>query len=119
VADVVEVRGLRVMGVHGVLPEEQARAQPFEIDLDVETDLSAAGRTDDLADTIDYGNLAEMVARVVSGERFRLLERLAERIAEVVLEDERVESVTVAVRKLRPPVPVNLSTVGVRITRSR
>jgi dihydroneopterin aldolase/2-amino-4-hydroxy-6-hydroxymethyldihydropteridine diphosphokinase len=53
----------------------------------------------------------------VSGERFQLLERLAERIAEVVLGDARATSVTVAVRKLRPPVPVDLTTAGVRITR--
>jgi len=119
VTDTVELRGLWVMGVHGVLPEEQTRAQPFEVDLDVEADLSVAGRSDDVADTVDYGVLAEAVARVVGGERFQLLERLAERIAEVVLDDPRAVSVTVAVRKLRPPVPVDLSTAGVRITRRR
>ena len=116
-SDTIELRGLRVVGVHGALPEEQTRAQPFEVDLDVVADLALAGRTDDLSDTLDYGAVAEMVAKVVTGERFQLLERLAERIAEVVLEDPRATSVTVAVRKLRPPVPVDLSTAGVRITR--
>jgi len=115
--DRLELRGLRVMGVHGVLPEEQTRTQPFEVDLDVEVDMAAAGRTDDLGDTLDYGALVEMAAKVVGGERFQLLERLAERIAEVVLADPRATSVTVAVRKLRPPVPVDLATAGVRITR--
>jgi dihydroneopterin aldolase len=115
--DRLELRGLRVMGVHGVLPEEQTRTQPFEIDLDVEVDMAAAGRSDDLGDTLDYGALVEMAAKVVGGERFQLLERLAERIAEVVLADPRAASVTVAVRKLRPPVPVDLATAGVRITR--
>jgi len=115
--DRIELRGLRVTGVHGVLPEEQTRPQPFEVDLDVMTDLAVAGRSDDLVDTLDYGALAEMVAKVVTGERFQLLERLAERIAEVVLDDRRAVSVTVAVRKLRPPVPVDLATAGVRITR--
>jgi dihydroneopterin aldolase len=115
--DRLEVRGLRVVGVHGVLPEERVRAQPFEVDHDVVADLRAAGRSDDLADTLDYGALAEMAAKVVGGERFQLLERLAERIAEVVLEDPRATSVTVAVRKLRPPVPVDVATAGVRITR--
>ena len=115
--DVIEVRGLRVVGTHGVLPEEQTRSQPFEVDLDVVADLRAAGQSDDLGDTLDYGALVEMVAKVVSGERFQLLERLAERIAEVVLGDARATSVTVSVRKLRPPVPVDVATAGVRITR--
>lgn len=115
--DRLELRGLRAMGVHGALPEEQTRAQPFEVDLDVMADLATAGRSDALADTLDYGSIVEMVAKVVTGERFQLLERLAERIAEVILEDPRAVSVTVTVRKLRPPVPVELATAGVRITR--
>ena len=115
--DTIELRGLRAQGVHGVLPEEQVRAQPFEVDLSVEADLRAAGRSDDLADTLDYGAITESVAKVVTGEHFALLERLAERIADVVLTDGRVRSVTVSVRKLRPPVPVDLATAGVTITR--
>jgi dihydroneopterin aldolase len=115
--DRIELTGLRALGVHGVLPEEQVRAQPFEVDLSVEVDLRAAGHTDDLADTLDYGALCDTVAKVVAGEHFALLERLAERIAEVVLGDGRVTSVTVTVRKLRPPVPIDLATAGVTITR--
>ena len=105
------------MGVHGALPEEQVRVQPFEVDVDVEADLAAAGRSDDLADTVDYGALAALVVRVVEEEHCVLLERLAERIADAVRADPRVHSVTVVVRKLRPPVPVDLDTAGVRITR--
>jgi dihydroneopterin aldolase len=119
VTDQIELRGLRVAGVHGALPEERTRAQPFEVDLDIVADLAGAGQSDTLADTVDYGAVTAAVAKVVSGERFQLLERLAERIAEVVLEDPRAVSVTVAVRKLRPPVPVDLATAGVRITRDR
>jgi FolB domain-containing protein len=117
--DALEVRGLRALAVCGALPEEQVRAQPIEVDLDVWADLRAAGRSDALADTIDYGAVVADVERVLIHERFTLLERLAERVAEVVLADERVEAVTVAVRKLRPPVPQQLDTTGVRITRSR
>lgn len=118
-ADVIELRGLRALGRHGCLPEEQQRAQPFEVDLDVAMDLSPAGASDDLGDTLDYGAAAEAVAAVVAEESSALLERVAERIAEVVLADQRVLSVTVAIRKLRPPVPVHLATAGVRITRRR
>jgi dihydroneopterin aldolase len=116
---VIQVRGLRVLGTHGVLAEEQSRAQPFEVDLDVSADLSRAAATDDLADTVDYGSVAASVERVVSTERFALIERLAGRIAEVVLQDERVTSVTVTVRKLRPPIPAHLDHVAVVITRAR
>src|SRR5207248_1456291 len=82
------------------LPEEQVRAQPFAVDLDVEADLAAAGRSDDLSDTVDYGALAALVVRVIEEEHCVLLERLAERIADAVRADERVRSVTVVVRQL-------------------
>ena len=118
-ADRIELRGLRVLGVHGALAEEQTRAQPFELDVDVSADLSRAGATDDLDDTLDYGAIAEAAARIVSSERFTLLERLAQRVADEILADERVETVTVTVRKLRPPVAVDLQTAAVRITRGR
>jgi dihydroneopterin aldolase len=115
--DRIELRGLRAVGHHGVTTAEQAVAQPFEIDLDVVADLRPAGRSDALGDTADYGSLALAAAAVVSGERWALLERLAERIAEVVLAHDHVRSVTVVVRKLRPPVPVDLASAGVRVTR--
>jgi dihydroneopterin aldolase len=118
-ADRIELRGLRALGICGALPEEQVRAQPIEVDLDVVADLGAACASDDLDDTVDYGALASDVERVIVSERFTLLERLAQRLADVVLADERVVEVTVAVRKLRPPVPQQLDTSGVRITRRR
>jgi len=117
--DVIELRGLRVLGTHGVLAEERSRAQPFEVDLDVEADLAAAGASDDLAQTLDYGRLAELVAGIVAGGHLQLLEALASRIAAAVLDDSRVQSVTVTVRKLRPPVPLDLASAGVRVTRAR
>ena len=117
--DQIELRGLVASGYCGALSEEQTRAQPLEVDLDVALDLQGPGATDALEDTVDYGVLCAMVERIITTERFTLLERLAERIAEVTLADERVDEVTVAVRKLRPPVPQQLSTSGVRITRRR
>ncbi len=114
----IQLRGLRVVGVHGALPEEQERAQPFEVDIDVATDLSAAGASDALTDTVDYGAVAAAAERVVAGERHRLLERLATRIADAVLDlDVRIASVTVTVRKLRPPVPLDLASAAVALTR--
>jgi dihydroneopterin aldolase len=115
--DRIELRGLRAVGTHGALPEEQTRAQPFEVDVVVVADLRAAGQSDDLGDTVDYGALAYAVERVVTRERFQLLERLAERIADEVRSDPRVDEVEVTVRKLRPPVAVDLSSVAVTVTR--
>ncbi len=118
-SDVVQLRGIRAMGVHGVLPEERTRPQPFEVDVDLCLDLRKPGLSDRLEDTADYGVLAEVVAACVSEERHALLERLAERIAELALADTRVTSVTVTVRKLRPPLAVPVDHVAVRITRRR
>jgi dihydroneopterin aldolase len=117
--DRIELRGLRAEGICGVLPHEQEHPQPLEVDLDLELDLTAAATSDDLDDTVDYGAVCAAVEKVVTTERFALLERLAARVAEVVLADGRVVRVTVAVRKLRPPVPQQLATSGVRITRAR
>lgn len=108
---------MRALGTHGALPEEQFRAQPFEVDLDVAIDLRKPGQSDALEDTLDYGALAAAVERVITGERFQLLERLAERIADEVRLDRRVESTTVTVRKLRPPVAVDLASAAVTVTR--
>ena len=118
--DKVLLRGLRVVGTHGVLAEEQTRAQPFEVDLELSVDRSTASRSDALEDTVDYGAVADVAAGVVADERFALLERLAGRIADAVLGlDERIGAVEVTVTKLRPPVPMDLASAAVRLTRSR
>jgi dihydroneopterin aldolase len=120
VADRIELRGLRIAGIVGVLPHEQAQPQPLELDLDLGLDLSVAGASDDLGDTVDYGAVCAVVEQVVTATSFALLEALAERIAAALLGgDGRLDSITVAVRKLRPPVAQHLDTSGVRITRAR
>lgn len=118
--DCLQLRGLRVMALCGALPEERVRAQPFELDVDIGADLAPSGETDDLGDTIDYGEVCAAVCAVAEGGQFTLMEAMAQKVAEVCLEaDRRVLWVTVEVRKLRPPVPQHLSTSGVRITRDR
>ena len=115
----IRVIGLTVTGTHGALTEEQVRAQPFRVDAEIGLDLSIAGRSDDVSDTVDYGDLVTALARVVRTERHHLLERLAARLVETCLADERVRSATVEVAKLRPPVPEVLEAASVRVTRSR
>jgi dihydroneopterin aldolase len=119
--DRIELRGLRALGTHGVLPEEQVRAQPFEIDLEIVADLAAAGRSDALADTVDYGAVSQAVASVVQGEHADLMEHLAQRVVDATFEvaGAAASAVTVTVRKLRPPVPVDLASAAVTITRLR
>ena len=107
------------MALCGVLPEERTRRQPFEIDVDVAVDLSRAGTTDDLADTVDYGGLCERIDQLALDEQYSLLEKFATRVAEVVLATPLVTAVTVTVRKLRPPVAQHLSTSGVCIHRTK
>jgi dihydroneopterin aldolase len=118
-ADRIELRGIGALGVHGVLPEEKHRPQPFTVDVDLITDLRPAGKSDDLAHTIDYGALAEAVAAEVAGPPAALLEHLAQRIAErlLAIAGPQAISVTVTLHKLRPPVPVDMDSAGVRITR--
>ena len=116
--DLIRLQGLRLMGTHGALPEERGRAQPFEVDVDLTVDVAVAGRTDALADTVHYGDVSLAVEKVVTGEQHRLLERLATRVADDVLKvDRRITSVTVTVRKMRPPLAVDLSCAAVTITR--
>ena len=118
--DQIHLSGLRVMGTHGVLAEEQTRAQPFQVDLVLSVDLAAASTSDALDDTVDYGEVTAVVAGIVEGEHFALLERLAGRIVAAVLAlDERVAAVDVTVTKLRPPVPSDLSSAAVRLVRAR
>lgn len=119
-ADRIELRGLRVSGLVGVLDLEKRQAQPLEIDLDLSVDLAAAGASDDLADTVDYGAVCDTVAATVGERHVDLLEHLTARVADAVLAlDDRVAAVAVTVRKLRPPVPHDLATSGVHLVRVR
>lgn len=118
-ADRIELRGLRLVGICGLLPEERERPQPLELDLDVYGSLGAAGASDDLGDTVDYGRVCDTVASVVMQLQPKLLEHLADRIAGALLADVHISAVTVSVRKLRPPVPHDLGSSGVRIHRDR
>ncbi|HEU0170851.1 MAG TPA: dihydroneopterin aldolase [Acidimicrobiales bacterium] len=118
--DRIELRGLRVVGRIGVLDHERAQDQPLEIDLDLAVDLGAAGASDDLVDTVDYGAVCTAVAATVAEGHVALLEHLAVRVADAVFRlDERIGAVDLTIRKLRPPVPVDLATSGVHIVRTR
>jgi dihydroneopterin aldolase len=123
--DQIELAGLRVMASVGVLPEERSRRQPLELALVLTADLAPAGASDALADTVDYGAVADAVVAACAQRHYDLLERLAQVVADAALSEgrsdgeagARVAEVTVTVRKLRPPVAHDLALAGVRITR--
>ena len=116
-ADSITLRGLRVRAHHGVLEQERADGQTFVLDVKACLDLSEAGTTDELSSTLDYGTLAEAIHRRVSGERWNLIERVAERVAELVLEDRRVVRVEVTVHKPEAPIAVEFEDVSVTVVR--
>ena len=118
-ADLIELKGIKALGTIGVLPEEQERAQPFEVDVLLESDLSKPGQTDELTDTVNYAEIVEVVVNVITGENHQLLERVAQRLADETLRLQGVEAVTISIRKLRPPVPHLLDHSAVTIRRER
>lgn len=116
--DRLVLSGIKASGIHGVLDSERDSSQPFEINLAIEADLTAASASDDLGLTIDYSRVAADVSRIVREETFGLIEALASRIAEAVLADSRISAVEVEVRKLRPEVEARLSYAAVQIRRT-
>lgn len=115
--DVIELRELRCAAVVGVLREERERPQPLAFDLDIERPFEEAALNDDLSETTNYAEVLSLVSDVARDGAFLLLETLAYRVArEVLAFDGAVTAVTVAVRKLRPPVEEDVATVGVRCT---
>lgn len=118
-ADLIRLRGLRVRGFHGVLAAERRDGQDFVVDVTLELDVSGAARSDDVADTVHYGELAEALAAVVAGEPVNLIETLAERLAAVCLADARVGAAEVTVHKPQAPIPLDFADVAVTIRRPR
>ena len=117
--DRISIRGIEVHAHHGVYAAEQELGQTFLIDMTASLDLTKAGATDDLTATIHYGDLAQAIHRRVADERWDLIERVAERVAELVLEDSRVEMVEVTVHKPHAPIALPFDDVAVTVTRRR
>ncbi|OBH85958.1 dihydroneopterin aldolase [Mycobacterium scrofulaceum] len=118
-ADRIELRGLTIRGRHGVFEHERADGQDFVIDMTVWIDLAQAAASDELADTYDYGRLAQLAADIVAGPPRNLIETVGGEIADQVMDDERVHAVEVVVHKPRAPIPQQFSDVAVVVRRSR
>jgi len=117
-ADRISLTGLRVAGRHGVFEHERRDGQDFVVDLVVWLDLGRAGRSDALADTLDYGALAGLAADIVAGPPRDLIEAVATEIADAVMSTWTVHAVEVTVHKPSAPIPLAFDDVAVTIRRS-
>jgi len=118
VSDQIRVTGIKAFGYHGVLPHEATDGQEFTVDLLVTLDLRAASLSDDLQDTINYSDLAQIAHDNIVGDRVQLIERLAGRIGEEISSAySQITSVSVTVHKPHAPVAVNFEDISVTITK--
>ena len=117
--DLVEIRGLKLRGRHGVTDVERADEQPIIVNLAARLDARTAAIFDDIASTLDYEEAVRIVAKIVTGESFALLETLADRIARAILANPRVMDVWVRVAKTHAPLSEDVEEVAVEVSRSR
>jgi FolB domain-containing protein len=119
-SDVIELRGLRVSAIVGVLPEEREREQPLVVDIDFERPFRDAAASDDLLGTTNYAEVLALAQAVIVEGHFLLLETLAHRVAQAVLDfDSAIEWARVRAHKVRPPVPQDVVSLGVSCTLRR
>ena len=117
--DQIRLSGITAFGYHGVFEHERREGQTFGADVVVHLDTRRAAARDDLAHTLNYGELAEQVSAVLAGEPVDLIETVAERIAATVLASGVVQAVDVAVHKPNAPIQVPFDDVVVAIHRDR
>jgi dihydroneopterin aldolase/D-erythro-7,8-dihydroneopterin triphosphate epimerase len=116
-ADFIEIQDLLLRTIVGINPEERENRQDVVLNLRLETDLREPGRTDDIGQTVNYRTLCKQVIELVESSQFLLVERLAEEVAQLCLNDARVRSVRVSVEK--PGALRFARSVGVVIERRR
>lgn len=117
--DEITLKGLRVFGRHGVFDFEREQGQNFVIDVTLRVSTAQAAASDDVADTVHYGELAERIVAIVAGEPVNLIETVAERIATEVLTDTRIAGADVTVHKPDAPIAHSFTDVSVTVRRDR
>ncbi|KAA9130395.1 dihydroneopterin aldolase [Microbacterium caowuchunii] len=117
--DRITITGLRGFGFHGVYPEEKREGQEFVVDVTMTLDLRPAAASDDVADTVHYGEVADDVVAEIEQRPVDLIETLAARIADVVLARPLVGAVAVTVHKPSAPITVPFTDVSVTVERTR
>jgi dihydroneopterin aldolase len=117
-SDQINIIGIKAFGYHGVLPHEAIEGQEFIVDLLINLDLQAASRSDQLTDTVNYADLAQIVHKNIVGERVQLIERLAGRIAdEIKAAYPQILSISVTVHKPHAPVTLDFTDISLTISR--
>lgn len=116
--DSIQVSGIRAYGYVGYLPEERVLGQWFEVDLTLWVDLSPAGKSDDINDTLDYREAIAIVKEQITTSKFALVEKLVSAIAEQLLSLEKVNKVRVKLSKPAAPIPDFSGRITLDITRS-
>ncbi|WP_017187042.1 dihydroneopterin aldolase [Alkalibacillus haloalkaliphilus] len=118
--DKILLNGLMFYGYHGLFPEENKLGQRFTVDLELKSDLSKAGHSDQMNDSIDYGQVYEVARTVVEGEAKNLIEAVAEDLAKRMFESfSSLEAITVKIDKPGPPIPGYYQSASVVIDRER
>lgn len=118
--DQIIIKGLQVFAYHGVNPEEKENGQHFLLDITLYTSVKRPGRTDKLADTVNYSKAAKTALRVMTEASYDLIERAASRVAQQLLEDfSAVQRVKVLLKKPEAPVKAAFDYVAVEIERER
>jgi len=115
----ITLTGLRVRGHHGVYDFERVQGQEFVVDVTLEVDLDEAVRTDDVTDTVHYGQLADRLAGIVAGDPVNLIETLADRLATACLAYPRVGVATVTVHKPQAPIEQEFGDIAVTLRKTR
>ena len=117
--DQIIIKGLEVVAKHGVLKEEQEKAQPFIVNATLHIDTSKAGRSDELSDSVDYGKICESIKEFMTQYRMNLLETIANRLArKLLMSYPEIEAVTLEIEKPQAPIPMKFDNVSVKIHRS-
>ncbi len=117
--DSIDLMGIRCYGYTGYLPEEQVLGQWFEVDVTLWLDLSVAGKSDAIGDTLDYRSIIGTVQHLVKTSKFALIERLATVIAEAILQSNQVTQVQVRLSKVAVPIPDFGGKITVNLTRTK
>lgn len=117
--DCIQLTGIRCYGYTGYLPEEQVLGQRFEVDVTLWLDLSLAGESDAIEDTLDYRSIITSVQHLVTTAKFALIERLATAIAQLILQSDKVTQVQVKLSKPAAPIPDFSGKITIEITRSK
>ncbi|WP_053216910.1 dihydroneopterin aldolase [Virgibacillus senegalensis] len=118
--DKIYLNKMAFYGYHGLFPEERKLGQRFYVDLTLEVDLKKAGQTDNMEESIDYGQIYQVTQAVVEGEAKKLVESVGENIAEALLKQfSRLKACKVKVTKPDPPIPGHYESVAIEIYRER